>query len=171
MSSANRHESITGRVEIRRLHPSDYEPVISVLDSWWGGRQMVDMLPRLFFDHFANSSFAADRSGRIVGFLVGFVSQCKPGEAYIHFVGVDPEERRNGLGQKLYETFFGEVQARGCRTVRAVTAPVNIGSLAFHRSLGFELERSPTVMDGVPIATNYDGPGRDRVRFVKRLPS
>ena len=158
-------------MEIRQLHPSDYDHVIAVLDSWWGGREMVDMLPRLFFDHFVGSSFAADCNSRIVGFLVGFVSPARPGEAYIHFVGVDPEERRRGLGQWLYVAFFSEVAKHGCTIVRAVTAPMNRDSLAFHRRMGFELEPSPTVVDGVPIATKYDGPGRDRVRLVKRLRS
>ena len=28
-----------------------------------------------------------------------------------------------------------------------------------------------TEADGVPVATGYDGPGQDRVRFIKDLPS
>ena len=32
---------------------------------------MTRMLPRLFFDHFTDTSFAADRDGALVGFLVG----------------------------------------------------------------------------------------------------
>ena len=34
-------------------------------------------------------------------FLAGFISQSRPGEAYIHFAGVDPAERVNGLGRLL----------------------------------------------------------------------
>ena len=46
-------------------------PVISVVDSWWNGRHMADMLPRLFFEHFTDTSFAAERDGELAGFLVG----------------------------------------------------------------------------------------------------
>jgi GNAT superfamily N-acetyltransferase len=64
---------------------------------------MAGMLPRLFFEHFTDTSFAAERDGRLVGFLAGFISQSRPGEAYIHFVGVDPAQRGRGLGRLLYE--------------------------------------------------------------------
>jgi hypothetical protein len=74
-------------VQIREIRSSDYRPVISAVDDWWGGRHMADMLPRLFFEHFTGTSFAAEAEGELAGFLVGFVSQSRPGEAYIHFVG------------------------------------------------------------------------------------
>ena len=51
--------------------------MIAVIDGWWGGRPMADMLPRLFFEHFTDTSFAAERDGRLTGFLVGFVSQSR----------------------------------------------------------------------------------------------
>lgn len=89
-------------VVVRQIRPSDYWPVISVIDNWWGGRQMADKLPRLFFDHFNDTSFAAERDGKLAGFLVGFVSQSHSAEAYIHFVGIHPDERGRGLGRQLF---------------------------------------------------------------------
>ena len=162
---------VIAEASIRPLRPSDFAPVIAVIDEWWGGRPMARMLPRLFFDHFTNTSFAADRDGALAGFLVGFVSQSQPGDAYIHFVGVHPGERGHGLGRRLYGTFFDAVRARGCRRVRAITSPVNTGSVAFHRQMGFRLEPGDTELDGIPVATGYDGPGQDRVRFVRDLRS
>jgi ribosomal protein S18 acetylase RimI-like enzyme len=44
--------------------------------------------------------------------------------------------------------------------VRAVTAPVNESSVAFHRALGFEVER---------VDENYDGGGEARVLLRKDL--
>jgi hypothetical protein len=38
--------------------------VISVIDQWWGGRQMADKLPRLFREHFTDTSFAARQRAR-----------------------------------------------------------------------------------------------------------
>jgi GNAT superfamily N-acetyltransferase len=108
-------------VQIRQIRPSDYHHVISVVDSWWDGRHMADMLPRLFFEHFTDTSFAAERDGELAGFLVGLLSQSRPGEAYIHFVGVHPAERGRGLGRQLYQHFFAAAQARGAGLVRAVS--------------------------------------------------
>jgi GNAT superfamily N-acetyltransferase len=156
-------------VEIRQIRPSDYGPVISVIDDWWSGRHMADMLPRLFFEHFTDTSFAAERDGELAGFLIGFTSQSRPGEAYIHFVGVRPRERGLGLGRQLYERFFATVLARGCGVVRAVTAPVNQGSVRFHQQMGFDIEPGDGGAEGVQVAADYDGRGQDRVRFVKNL--
>jgi predicted GNAT superfamily acetyltransferase len=156
--------------QIRQLSTADYPFVISVIDQWWGGRPMADKLPRLFFEHFTDTSFAAERDGRLAGFLVGFFSQSRPGEAYIHFVGVDPAERGRGLGRLLYEAFFRAARARGCVLVRAVTSPVNRGSVAFHQRLGFRLEPGDAEVDGIPVSSGYDGPGSDRVRFLRALP-
>src|SRR5262252_3403042 len=111
-------------VQIRPIRPADYRPVIAVINDWWGGRQMADMLPRLFFEHFTDTCFAAERDGELDGFLVGFLSQSRPAEAYVHFVGVDPGARGAGLGRRLYQEFFAVVRAQGRTVVRAVTAPV-----------------------------------------------
>ena len=51
---------------------------------------MVDMLPKLFFVHFRDTSFVAERNGELAGFLVGFLSQSEPDAAYVHFVGGQP---------------------------------------------------------------------------------
>ena len=58
---------------VRHLEPTDYEQIIAVIDEWWGGRRMTDMLPKLFFVLFESTSFVAEFEGNIVGFLVGFI--------------------------------------------------------------------------------------------------
>jgi predicted GNAT superfamily acetyltransferase len=155
--------------DIRQIRPTDYEPVISVIDDWWNGRHMADMLPRLFFEHFTDTSFAAEHDGELAGFLVGFISQSRPAEAYIHFAGVRPDERGRGLGRRLYLHFFAAVQARGRDVVRAVTAPVNQASVRFHQQMGFDIEPGDRQVAGIPVTSGYDGIGNDRVRFVKHL--
>lgn len=70
------------QVVIRPVEPHDYPSIISVVDEWWGGRPMAAMLPQLFFVHFRSTSFAAVVDGEIVGFLIGFVSQTFPDQAY-----------------------------------------------------------------------------------------
>jgi len=158
-------------VTIRPIRLSDYRPVISVIDDWWGGRHMADMLPRLFFEHFTDTCFAAERDGELAGFLIGFSSQSRPDEAYIHFVGVRPDERGQGLGRQLYESFFAAARARGCHLVRSVTSPVNRDSVTFHRRMGFDISCGDTEIGGIPVASGYDGAGQDRVRFIKHLPA
>jgi ribosomal protein S18 acetylase RimI-like enzyme len=148
-------------IEIRHAKPSDYGRIIGRINVWWGGREMAPMLPKLFFIHFEGTSFVAEADdGELAGFVCGFLSQTAGEEAYIHFVGVDPERREAGLGRDLYERFFEEVRTNGRTVVRCVTSPLNERSVAFHESLGFEVDR---------VVPDYDGPGEDRVLLVKRL--
>jgi ribosomal protein S18 acetylase RimI-like enzyme len=147
-------------MELRHAEPADYARVIEVVDRWWGGRPMAAMLPKLFFVHFRDTSFVAEEDGELAGFLCGFRSQSHPDEAYVHFVGVNPARRSSGLGRALYERFFTAVAPR--TIVRAVTAPVNERSVAFHRAIGFEVER---------VDENYDGRGEARVLLVKHMVS
>jgi ribosomal protein S18 acetylase RimI-like enzyme len=146
---------------IRHAQPSDYGRVIQHINAWWGGREMAPMLPQLFFVHFEGTSFVAeDDSGSLIGFLCGFLSQTSEDEAYIHFVGVAPDQRGTGLGRELYEHFFESARESGRTVVRCVTSPINEDSVAFHEALGFTVDR---------VAADYDGPGEDRVLLVKRL--
>jgi len=148
-------------VEIRHAEPADYGRVIGRVNAWWGGRDMAPMLPQLFFVHFEGTSYVADdEEGQLAAFLIGFLSQTDPDEAYIHFVGVSPEHRGGGLGRQLYERFFEDARAAGRTRVTCVTSPVNEGSGGFHEALSFTSER---------VAHDYDGPGEDRVLFVKTL--
>jgi ribosomal protein S18 acetylase RimI-like enzyme len=146
---------------VRHAKPSDYGRVIGRINVWWGGRDMAPILPRLFFLHFEGTSFVADDDdGELAGFVCGFLSQTDPKEAYIHFVGVSPGRRGEGVGRTLYERFFAEAREHGRSLVRCVTSPGDQESIAFHEALGFEVDR---------VVEDYDGPGEDRVLLLKRL--
>jgi GNAT superfamily N-acetyltransferase len=160
-------------VRLRNLREEDYPFLRSVVNDWWGGRQIADLMPRFFFQHFQTTGLTAveeDGTHRIVGFLVGFVSPTHTEQAYIHLVGIDPAYRGRGLARNLYERFFEIVRKQGCRYVRGITSPVNIGSIQFHGRMGFEIEvGDATTSDGTPIHSDYSGEGQARVCFVKDL--
>ncbi len=154
---------------LRHAESSDHPDIIGVVDEWWGGRKMADMLPRLFFVHFRPTSFVAEHGNEIAGFITGFVSETFPDEAYIHFVGVAPEFRGKGVARTLYERFFVAARAQGCRIVRCVTAPINRASISFHLRMGFVAQEGEEHKAGVPFVEGYDGLGEDRVLFSKSI--
>ena len=150
----------TNAVRLRGLSPDDYPYVIARLDDWWGGRAMSGLLPRLFFDHFHNTSFVAvDGNDETVGFLVGFLSPADPTAAYVHFIGVDPRLRGQGVGRCLHHEFAELAAADGRTRIMAVTSPENLDSITFHTGLGFSARLDP----------EHDGPGRDLVVFERSL--
>src|SRR5205823_9017509 len=86
-----------------------------------------------------------------------------------HFVGVDTRLRGQGIARGLYTEFFQRAAEAGRREVRAITSPGNTGSIAFHRAMGFVLEEGDSEIDGLPVQSDYDGPGQDRVCFRKTI--
>jgi ribosomal protein S18 acetylase RimI-like enzyme len=150
---------VTPDLTLRTATPADYDAIASVIDDWWG-RPASRALPRLFLDHFHATSTVAEAGGDLAVFLIGFLSPSLPDAAYIHFVGVHPGFRGDGLARRLYERFFALAATDGRTVVRAVTAPVNAASIAFHTAMGF------TVTGPIPC---YDGPGDVKVRFERSL--
>ena len=61
------------------------------------------------------------------------------------------------------------VRGRGCEEVRLLTSPANTLSIAFHTHMGFTIEPGDTLAGTVSVHSDYDGPGEDRVLFVKRI--
>jgi ribosomal protein S18 acetylase RimI-like enzyme len=155
-------------LRIRNIQEADYAYVIERINAWWGGRNMADMLPRLFFVHFQDSSFVGLDGDRIIGFLVGFISNVNEDTGYVHFAGVDPAFRRANVARSLYARFFDYCRERGAKVVKCVTSPVNTASLAFHQRLGFRAAACDSHGNPLPVR-DYDGPGEHRVVFVLRL--
>lgn len=156
-------------MNIRNVTVDDYSKIIVILDNWWGGRKMTDMLPRLFFVHFSNTSFIAEIDRQIVGFLVGFRSPTYLNQGYIHFAGVAPNFRQQGIARKLYDTFFIKIKTLGCQQVQCVTSVMNQQSIQYHLKMGFIPQKSDTWQDNIPYQCDYDGIGEDRVLLIKNL--
>jgi len=159
-------------VRFRRPTEADHAPIVALVDEWWGGRRMRDLLLRLWFQHFTGTSWIAeDDEGRLLGFLVGFISPDHPDTAYVHMIATNPNRRRSGMGAALYRRFFDDVGGRGVRRVRAITWPGNRVSVGFHRSMGFRVVDGPGTQNlyGTPAVPDYDGDGEDRVVFVREI--
>ena len=159
-------------LSFRRPRGDDHPRVVKVIDDWWGGRRMHPMLPRLWLEHFSGTSWIVERpDGRLAGFVIAFLSQDDPGTGYVHMIAAEPNRRRRGLGRALYDRAFVDLAERGARRVLAVTWPGNPGSVAFHRAMGFRIEESPGSqrLYGTPAVADYDGPGEDRVLFIREL--
>ena len=159
--------------EISELKETDFAYISENLDSWWGGRNMVPMLPKLWFKDFSETSFVIrDENLRPIAFLVGYISQVDKTKAYVHFIGVDPKHRSDGLGRSLYEAFTTRALSLGASYIEAVTSPANTTSLRFHEAIGF-MAKEPSGSLVFPTEASghkdFDGIGEDRVLLSKRI--
>ena len=76
---------------LRRPTPTDYAVITTALDDWWGRRQVPGILSRLWFEHFAGTSWIAHAlDGELAGYLVGFVSPGHPADFVIVSAAVAP---------------------------------------------------------------------------------
>ena len=154
-------------IKTRNAKPADHATIIAALQNWWGGRDLTAMLPKLFLNHFNDTSFVIEKEGEMIGFLIGFMSPALENEAYVHFMGVHPDFRKKGIGTTLYERFFEICRNHGRHMIRACTSPVNRGSIDFHQRIGFRLEPGDDEIDGLPVTRDYNRPGDHKVQFTK----
>jgi len=163
---------VTRAIELRRPVEADHRHLVAVVDDWWSGRTLHDLLPRLWLQHFSGTSWIAETpDGTLAGFLVGFISPDHPDVAYIHMVATNPTLRQRAVARTMYEAFFQDVAARGAHAVKAITWAGNGGSIGFHTAMGFRIVDGPgteTIL-GVTAFPDYEYAGEDRVVFVRDL--
>jgi GNAT superfamily N-acetyltransferase len=159
-------------IRLRRPLEADHSRLVAIVDEWWGGRRLHDLLPRLWLQHFTGTSWIAESAdGTLAGFLIGFISPDDPTLAYVHMVASTPELRNRAVGRAMYEAFFQDVARRGARQVKAITWAGNTVSIGFHLAMGFQIVADPGTRQimGVTAFPDYEYPGEDRVVFVRAL--
>ncbi len=144
-----------GDFSTRGISKADYDYIVRVIDKWWKGPTSALAHP-MFFYELGDAAMVVETDGRLVGFLLGFITPNKHC-GYVHLVGIDPEYRRMHVGSHLYHAFEKLCRDSGCLQMKAITTAGNTGSVRFHEALDWKVE---TVAD-------YAGPGRDRVVFSK----
>ena len=124
---------------LRHVTIPDLAAILDELEDFWGsGRDMGFLHQALYVHEFGETSVLAERDGRILGYLLGFVGQ--DGTGYVHAVAIRAEARGEGLGRRMYERFEELVTDRDAHRLKAITGPENVGSRAFHEALGFAVE-------------------------------
>ncbi|RJP52967.1 MAG: GNAT family N-acetyltransferase [Anaerolineaceae bacterium] len=139
------------------------------MKEWWDGRDLTNLLLKQFFYHFRNTIFIVENQKELIGFFMGYFSQVQSNEAYIHFVAVNPNKRKAGIGRFLYETFFTLCKEQGRTIVRSCTAPINIKSIEFHLHMGFRIEPGNGEINRFPVTLDYLGQNDHKVLFLKEL--
>lgn len=159
-------------VKFARATHEDFLEILRDLPDFWASsgpewRTLPYHYPFLVHQ-FGDTAFVLREDGQVVAYLFGFIATAEP-TGYIHLVGVREAHQRRGIGKALYEHFAGIAQERGCKQLKAVTAPFNTDSIAFHKALGFDMEPGEPNEDGIPVFRDYHGRGEDVIIFVKPL--
>ncbi|WP_123968954.1 GNAT family N-acetyltransferase [Streptomyces sp. TLI_185] len=136
---------------------TDIQQVLADHPRYWGDRDLRDLHLLALVQEFGETCMVARSDDGILGYLIGFVTP--GGTGYVHLVATRDDARGSGLGRELYAAFTEAARRQGAVRLKAITSLGNKGSVAFHRSLGFE----------VRVEEDYNGPGEDRVVFSRVL--
>lgn len=152
-------------MEITLCSKADFDQIHQDIADFWGNDRTLHLHHPIYLYEFGNSAYVIKEGEKVVGYLFGFLSQTAP-VAYVKFVGVRRSHQRKGIGRRLYEHFIEFAKMKGCKELKAITKPTNKSSIAFHKSIGMELQGEPSE-EGIPVVRDYSGPGLDRVVFRK----
>lgn len=127
----------------------------------------------IFTKFFKKTSLVVETKEKIpIGFLLGFISQDNPQDAYIHLLCIIPQYRMKGLAKFLVGEFMDIVSEKGCSKVYLITSPQNKKAINFYQSMGFKVNNSggeEVVIDGINTFKDYNGPGEHKVIFSRIL--
>ena len=126
----------------------------------------------IFTKFFQNTFLVVeDDSGNIIAFLLGFISQVNPEDAYIHLLCVDPSFRRKNIASALVEEYISIVSSKGSKTIYLITGPKNKISQTFYGKLGFKPVNNDKTLkiDGISVVKDYNGPEDHKVLLYRNI--
>jgi GNAT superfamily N-acetyltransferase len=144
-------------VRIDLADVSDLHQVLADHARYWGERDLRALHLTALVQEFGSTCLVARAEDGIRGYLLGFVTPDRTG--YVHLIATRDDTRGTGLGRTLYEVFSETARRQNAVRLKAITSVTNEGSIAFHRSLGFD-DR---------VVEDYDGSGAARVVFTREL--
>ena len=94
---------------------------------------------------FADSSVVVETGGRVVGFVTGFIRPSEPDTIFVWQVGVDADQRGQGLAARMLHDLMDRLENAGVVRLRTTISPDNEASqrtfAAVARDRGMELTR------------------------------
>lgn len=133
----------------------------------------AEHLFRIVLRYFGNTSYVAEREGRIVGLMWGFRSQKDPGTFFLWQIGVDPGLRGAGIADRIMAHAEEELARLGYRRIELTVAPDNAPSRRLFEKRGYEnvsaREGKTVEVDGALAIENYYRPAGHFMMFEKRL--
>lgn len=158
-------------IKIRNAIEEDFLSIMHVAANCEPMPVERDSIYHAFTRYFAGTCFVAEQESRMVGFLLGWLSQLDDTIAYIHNVCVIPEMRKKKIAKALYDTFIETVKAAGCSRVFLIVNPRNRISMNFHQVLGFKIseEGEGIEVEGTRAVKDYNGPEKHMAVMYKEI--
>lgn len=159
--------------KIRNAEEGDFLQISQLAENCSPMATERNSIYHIFVKFFNKTSLVVENTenNAITGFLLGFISQDKTNEAYIHLLCIDKSLRGEGLALKILDKFIEVVTSRGCNKISLISKPNNKRAIKFYLKHGFKSYSSNETIkeDGINVFKGYDGHGCDKVLFYKDI--
>ena len=144
-------------LEIVSADVDDLHQVLEDHARYWGERDLRALHQPVLVREFGATCLVARAEEVAADAVLGFVTPDHTG--YVHLIATRDDSRGTGVGRRLHTHFAELARGQGAVRLKAITSVTNEGSIAFHRTLGFDAR----------VVEDYDGPGRPMVVFTRSL--
>lgn len=129
---------------------------------------------KILLRYFGNSCFIAEMRNRIVGFVLGLISQTHAQPTYFLWqIGISPSMQGTGLGKRLLKEVEKQVTGLGCQRIELTIDPENIPSQKLFAETGYgnisRKEGETVEVMGHMAVKDYYKPGRHFMLYEKIL--
>lgn len=128
---------------------------------------------KIMLRYFRNTCFVAEHDNKIVGFVMGFISQMHEKTYFLWQIGVSPAMQGKGVGCTLLEYVETELRKIGCNRIELTIDPENIPSTKLFEKSGYknisDKEGKTVDVNGKTAVKDYYSPGRHFMLYEKYL--
>lgn len=123
----------------------------------------------LYATLFSSTCPTALINGQLAGAVIAFRSQDDPEDIYVQDVMTHPDHRRRGVAQALINVVRDQAIQWQCTRIYLTSEPDNTAAQATWETLGFTNAGGDHLINGVPVITNFKGPGKHRAVYQLSL--
>ncbi len=117
-------------------------------------------------EYFSDTCVVAERKGRIVGFVSGFIPPEQPDTIFVWQVGVDSSERGKGLAKQVLRALLRSEACQDVHYLNSTVTPSNAASTRLFRAIARELH-TPCVIDDGFHEKLFPGEGHESERLFR----
>ena len=154
---SKKHNEST-EVQIRRFLLSDLYDIMQIEDASYAVDAFSEDIFKGLFRECSDLFLVAEKDDRVIGYMVSCVL---PRKAHVISIAVMNSGRRLGVGRRLVEFTFQQLDSRDVRIVELEVRKSNTVGISFWHELGF------TTIDTVP-GYYHDGEDALRMRRVSK---
>jgi phosphoribosylamine--glycine ligase len=160
---------------VRTANETDFLDVFEFVSRCPPLENYAEHVYKILLRYFGNSCFIAEMRNRIVGFVLGLISQTHWQRTYFLWqIGVSPFMQGTGLGKRLLKEAEKQVTGLGCQRIELTIDPENIHSQKLFAEMGYgnisRKEGETVEVMGHIAVKDYYKPGRHFMLYEKILP-